>query len=371
MSVINKMLRDLDGRKSAEGGQPATTEQRHALSQGTFVVSDTSRRKKRLFLPASLVLTVLLIAGVAAWWQKIQLHNVVGNVEPTQSTSFNASLATKDEVMVVGAQATGVPAVRVVDAAPDTSASARSFVPPAVAQSSTPASRSSAVLLLRADNTFKSPPRVVEAPKASVVAGQRPVSTPPASAAEPVTTAPTVAQTQQPSGKRVESVNVALAHAQNLWNAGSREPAMEHLRQTLGTAQRAHMNGSATENISNLISLIRELARMELVEGQVSRAMQTLTRMESVVSGSADVWAMRGNAAQRLGRHAESASAYLEALKLRPDESRWMLGAAVSLAAQGQTASAAEWAEMARNGGALSPELAAYFRQLGVPLRER
>lgn len=72
-----------------------------------------------------------------------------------------------------------------------------------------------------------------------------------------------------------------------------------------------------------------------------------------------------------LRRHEESASAYLMALKLRLEEARWMLGAAVSLAAQGQTARAAELAEKARAGGVLSREVATYLRQLGVPLRER
>jgi Flp pilus assembly protein TadD len=77
---------------------------------------------------------------------------------------------------------------------------------------------------------------------------------------------------------------------------------------------------------------------------------------------------MRGNAAQRLGQHAEAVHSYQRALALRPDETRWMLGAAVSLAAQGQTAAAGEWADKARVMGALRPELAAYLRQLGVTI---
>jgi hypothetical protein len=47
------------------------------------------------------------------------------------------------------------------------------------------------------------------------------------------------------------------------------------------------------------------------------------------------------------------------------------LAAAVSWAAQGQTVKAAELAEKARVGGALSPEVVSYLRQLNVPLRER
>ena len=141
------------------------------------------------------------------------------------------------------------------------------------------------------------------------------------------------------------------------------------MRDALGAAERANMAGTPVDGNSVLAALARELARMELAEGRVSQTLAMLIRLEPVLSGVADVWAIRGNAAQRLGRHAESAAAYQTALKLRPNEPRWMLGAAVSLAAQGQTQAAAELAEKARAGGVLSPEVAAYLRQLGVILR--
>jgi Flp pilus assembly protein TadD len=108
---------------------------------------------------------------------------------------------------------------------------------------------------------------------------------------------------------------------------------------------------------------------MELADGQVSQALTVLTRLEPQLSQLADVWAMRGNAAQRLGRHTEAAQSYQKALTFKPDEPRWMLGAAVSLAAQGQTAAAAELADKARSMGALRPEVASYLRQLGVTMR--
>lgn len=129
--------------------------------------------------------------------------------------------------------------------------------------------------------------------------------------------------------------------------------------------------GGASGNSPVLVPLVRELVRMELAEGQAGRALELLTRLEPLLTNQADLWAVRGNAAQRLGRHQESANAYLRALKIRPDEPRWMLGAAVSLAAQGQTGAAADLAEKARAGGALSREVATYLRQLGVPIRDQ
>jgi tetratricopeptide (TPR) repeat protein len=159
----------------------------------------------------------------------------------------------------------------------------------------------------------------------------------------------------------------ALTQAQNLWRSGSHVPAVELLREALAVVERS---AKPSGNNSELASLARELARMELADGRTGQTLALLTRLEPLLSGFADIWAIRGNAAQRLGRHEESAAAYLMALELRPDEPRWMLGAAVSLAAYGKTVSAAEFAEKARTAGVLSPDVASYLRQLGVSLRE-
>ena len=125
----------------------------------------------------------------------------------------------------------------------------------------------------------------------------------------------------------------------------------------------------AGESGTLLAQAVREIVRMELAQGHPVAALDLLQRLEPQLANQADVWALRGNVAQRLGRHAESVQAYLSALKLRPGEARWMLGAAVSLAAQGQTAQATELAEQARQRGGLSPEVESYLRQQGVVLR--
>ena len=110
---------------------------------------------------------------------------------------------------------------------------------------------------------------------------------------------------------------------------------------------------------------------METVQARHAAVLAVLKRYEPVWAAQADLWAVRGNAAQRVSNYAESVQAYRMALKLRPGESRWMLGAAVSLAAQGQTAAAAELVEQARAVAVASPEVLLYLRQLGVPVPER
>jgi MSHA biogenesis protein MshN len=141
------------------------------------------------------------------------------------------------------------------------------------------------------------------------------------------------------------------------------------MREAVAVTERAQ-SGLTTEAAASVLApLVRELVRMELSEGRVSAVLEVLTRLEPALSGQSDLWAVRGNAAQRLARHAESVRAYQMALKLRPGEPRWMLGAAVSLAAQGQLTEAAELAEAARAIGTVSPEILAYLRQAGVALR--
>ena len=160
-----------------------------------------------------------------------------------------------------------------------------------------------------------------------------------------------------------------MTQARNLWNAGSRETALDAMRQAVAVAERAQASTPDPVALPAFQTLVRELARMELAQGQVSQLLEQLVRLEPLLADQADLWAVRGNAAQRLGRHQESIYAYGMALKLRPGEPRWMLASAVSLALQGQLAAAAEQAEKARAAGAVSPEVLAYLRQLGVSLR--
>jgi tetratricopeptide (TPR) repeat protein len=169
--------------------------------------------------------------------------------------------------------------------------------------------------------------------------------------------------------KRQGAAQETLAHAQSLWAAGSHEQALELMREAVAVAERAYNAGTLPADSPVLASLVRELARMELAEGRVGRVLELLTRLEPALSRQADLWAVRGNAAQRLARHQEAVQAYLKALELRSDEPRWMLGAAVSLAALGRLDAAAEQVERARSLGAVSPEILAYLRQAGVPLK--
>ena len=162
----------------------------------------------------------------------------------------------------------------------------------------------------------------------------------------------------------------ALTQSQSLWNNGSHEAALDLARQALDMAERALALNPHVPVTPMMPSLAREVARMELAEGAPGQAYALLVRLEKVLGPDADVWALRANAAQRLGSHQECIDAYAMALRQRPREQRWLLGSAVSMAALGQTTDATAIAERARAVAPISKEVLAYLQQMGVQVRE-
>jgi tetratricopeptide (TPR) repeat protein len=165
--------------------------------------------------------------------------------------------------------------------------------------------------------------------------------------------------------------NEALAQAQNLWNAGSRDAAIDLLRDAVALAARSGTVGVGANGNALLLPLVREVTRMQLADSRYAAVWDLLTQLESQLGNQADLWAIRAHAAQRLGRHQDSVHAYMAALQSRPNEQRWLLGAAVSLAALGQTESASEMADKARAVGPVSKDVQVYLRQMNVPLKDQ
>jgi tetratricopeptide (TPR) repeat protein len=160
-----------------------------------------------------------------------------------------------------------------------------------------------------------------------------------------------------------------LAQSQNLWNSGNHDAAIDLLRDALALAE--HAGPADTSASAVQLPLLRELTRMQLADARFAAVWELLTRLEPLLVRQPELWAIRANAAQRLGHHQDSVHAYLTALQARPTEQRWLLGAAVSLAALGQTSSAAEMAEKARSVGPVSKEVLNYLRQMNVFIRDQ
>ncbi len=364
MSVINKMLRDLDARRADGAGSGQLRQASLSGMHGTASVPSSAQRPVVQFGRWLLLILLLLATGIAAAW-----YLGLGMFSPPPAPPV---------AVIESTAAVPVPAA----SAPESVASAATEPPVVVAASPV---RPETEPPVAAEPPFaRKKNRRSEAanPEAAVaLAPERPErndrkrpAAAPANNLTPVPDQPASLPAAQPAGGSPPAVNTppqrgqtaareTLAQAQALWNAGSREAALDLVREAVGVLERVQPVDAAL-----LAQLVREQVRMELALGRPGAVLALLSRLEPLLSGQADLWAVRGNAAQRLGRHEESVQAYLSALQLRPGEARWMLGAAVSLAALGKTEAAAQQAEQARALGPISPEVLTYLRQAGVPL---
>ncbi|MBC7704982.1 MAG: hypothetical protein H7274_13695 [Rhodoferax sp.] len=407
MSVINKMLRDLDHRQGAnatdtpDGVTPAASALRHGT---TSVAMDHRVGSRAPIHSARLWWGMACLAGVAAalggwfWWSTtpsvmpLEAATAPAMARPLQTVSPPASVPVAASVLVATAAPSPDAGGETVDApsAPpanlrvtamtlrmEPSLSARRALdallstpaPVAVRTPAAPPPQTSVSSPATAASVAAPQPALAAAPPLTSAADRPKARAPAANAAAPTTlatdnSAPAIQRQQQAGGD-------AMAQAQNLWNSGSHDAAIDLMQQSIAAAERSVKAGTAAGGATVvLVPLVREMARMQLAEARFGAVWEMLTRLEPLLGNQADLWAIRANAAQRLGRHPDSVHAYMMALQSRPDEQRWLLGTAVSLAALGQTTSAAEMAEKARAVGPVSKDILAYLRQTGVPLRE-
>lgn len=370
MSVINKMLRDLDHRANPlAAAQPGPA----ALRQGTASVSIDTLASPQPPAAVSARLWLGLLAAAAAavggwmWWESAAIAPIVPGV-----VNAVAPVAVAPPVVAASSSADAVPepSIASVILRMEPSLSARKALdallstPVPVAANARPASAPPPA----AAAAVAAPPAPA-APAAPQLAASRATGTKATISATAPTasgeSAPVLQRQQQASGD-------ALTQAQALWTSGSRDAAIDLMQQSIAAAERsAKTSAPGTASTAVLVPLVREMARMQLAEARFGAVWEMLTRLEPLLGNTPDLWAIRANAAQRLGRHQDSVHAYMMALQSRPDEQRWLLGTAVSLAALGQTTSAAEMAEKARALGPVGKDILAYLRQAGVPLRDQ
>ena len=378
MSVINKMLRDLDQRQAKTNASAAPQASHSGLQAGTSVLGDYHKAAAQAsgaipryarFVRLILACTVLALIIGAAWWMAQRVApstDLVGAgtvvaaapAAPAVLAQPAASLPVAVEPLVAPlvAAAVSTPALpqSPIPAKPDRMALA---LPLVAMPTPTPAALTAA--------------STASAKRESTSLGLRMETTLTLSKLAELVAAPERAPVQASELPKGPTPNEALERAQALWHTGSRDAAIDLLQDAVAVAERAGAGSSFAQGNPVLLPLVRELTRMQLAESRHGAVWDLLTRLEPQLGAASDLWAIRGNAAQRLGRHQDSVLGYMAALQSRPNEQRWLLGAAVSLAALGQTSSAAEMAEKARAVGVVSPEVLAYLRQMGVTLKDK
>lgn len=366
MSLINKMLQDLDKRGGAGDGADHPQELK--------AVPPPERDRRPLLLAGAGVAAAVLAAGGWYGWQYWQGH-----------------------------RAPPAPAPRVVvDQVPP---GARGLPPPAPApasQSAVPEPASKPVAVSPTPETTAKPPSTPAPEKAEPVSSSAPparrpgksLPAPMESDQAPASRPPSRAsdagarRAEQPEGvsrreqtPKLESdgayrralvalqegrLSVALA---DLERALDIDPRNEAARQTYVSLLLE--NKRTDEAIRQLRlslgidprqpGLAMVLARLQLERG--GPALDTLMKTLPYAGDSADYLAFLAGVLQREQRHGEAARYYRDALQLAPNNGVWWMGLAISLQADQHPSEAREAFQRARQSNGLTPELQAFIER--------
>ncbi|RZT10785.1 MSHA biogenesis protein MshN [Duganella sp. CF402] len=355
MSLINKMLQDLDAR--ASGGAAS------AVQQDEVKPVPSMERDRRPMLLGGAVAGVLVIAA-GGWygWQYWQAHQapppappqpvrVIDNRVPGQPRFQEPPAAKPAEPASVAAvsAASGVkpaPAAREDDA---TAARGEAKSPrPARSASSHAAEGTDA----RAE---PAPRKAARGPAAAPSTGEGVVQTPKQLSENSYRRALAALQEGRVSAALAELDKAVEIDPRNdaarqtyvslLLENRRTDDAIRQLRLALGIDPRQP-------------GLAMVLARLQLEKG--GPALDTLLKTLPYAGNSADYHAFLAGVLQREQRHTEAADHYRAALQLAPQNAVWWMGLGISLQADQHLPEAREAYNRARSTGGLTPELRSF-----------
>ena len=372
MSLINKMLQDLDARRvqPGTGGDGAWTG-----------VGLPDRRASRAMVAMLALAAVLLLAtaGVLAW-----RYLRAAGPEPAAAPSVKF-------VNAGNAPATAVPAAAV----PATSAAAPAAQKrPAPVQEPVVAMPAPMPAAAVEEPIVTEPPAAAAKPARTAAPARQQPAPPPAVPGVPLEEgAPAFVADRQPavqgrvvtSGQRAEGdyrrATAALQEGRvseairYLEAALETDPLHDAARQTLvgllleskraNDAMRVLRSGLAADPREPAMAML--LARLEIENG--GTGIDTLTRSLPHAQGDASYRAFLAGALQRSERHAEAAEQYRAALRLMPGNGVWWMGLGISLQAGKRDAEAADAYSHALSSGTLSPELRSFTERRLEQLR--
>jgi MSHA biogenesis protein MshN len=109
--------------------------------------------------------------------------------------------------------------------------------------------------------------------------------------------------------------------------------------------------------------MLMTLAHLKVQTNNLESAIDTLLKDEPSARANADYQALLAALLQRKNRHQEATQHYLNAVRLSPNNSNWLVGLGISLQAQGVLVGAAEAFQRALELGTLPPALAETAQQ--------
>lgn len=366
MSLINKMLQELDRRNAMTGAEPLS-----ALQQ-VKAVSPAMRRSDEWFWRT---IAVLVLAALA--WVGWVAHQIQPRAPLVTEQTLNAQAQSrKGSIAASASKPAAAPAPPpVAPAASNTASPAPASAPavPAPAAEAKSAQTSETFKLARTLETpiverAPSPPRP-QAPKPAAKKAN----------AEALVAAPVILD-KRDRGKTNDAAESRFRRAAALLGQGRVSEAEEQL---LGALQSdpAHQPARQTyvallleqQRVPAAQQVLREaldanpaqaafalaLARIHAEQRDYLAALDVIDRAGSAAQ-NADFQVLRGAVLQRLGRHAEAVEAYRRAVQNAPQPGGTWAGLGISLEALGRKAEAAEAFQRALGAGPLNKEVREY-----------
>lgn len=350
MSLINKMLKDLDARAGQPGAAPLPADVRPVVAP----------ERRGPVLRAALVGGALLAvgAGVVGW----KTMQTAPAPTPAPAVLAAAPVAARTAVVVDMPAAAPVQVVDVAPAMPAPTPESEPAPEPAPAPAPAPPPAAKRVTPVAPALTAKPAPRTVPVAKntpAAPVAGR--TATPSQRAENAYRRALGVLE----DGRVTEAIATLQAGLQI-------DPRHEAARQTLvGLLIEAGRPDDAMRQLQAALAidarqpaLAMLLARLQLERG--GPAIDTLMRTLPYAAGNGEYHAFLAGVLQREGRAREAAENYQAALKRAPGNGVWWMGLGIALQADKRDAEALAAFARAQASGTLSPELQAFVeRRLG------
>lgn len=348
MSLVNKMLRDLDARRAGESDRAALP---------PAVTPLAARRELDRGVPWPLLGAALVVAGVAvAAWYGLQTRAPVETPGPVAVATPAPSVG--PDSALPSLRLAGELSVPVV-AAPQKKAS----VAPGVAAKTSNASESAPP---RIASLQAATAPVVAMPKATPTSGEtridKQVRLPsPAERAEIEYRRGVLAQRQGNAEDAAAGYRAALeVHPEH---AAARQTLAALLIEAKRFDEAEELLRKGTELAPVRLASTLALARLKVERNQAPAALELLLKNAAAGENSAEYQGFAGALLNRAGRVAEAVERYQAATRLAPSEGRWWAALGIALEASGKAPEAREAYQKARALPGLPVDLAQHIEQ--------
>lgn len=362
MSLVNKMLRDLDARRAAPG-------ERAALPAAVTPLAARQAPPRNYGLWLGALLVVVGVAAAAGWW----LLSAAPRLAPVLTPSAEPVAAAPSVAPTVVAVAPA-PTIAPADTArqrrkpalvePDLRIDPHLAMLPAArpAAPARPAPDTSPPVAAAARSVVAALPKDVPlAPAAESSINKQPRLPSAAERAEADYRRGILAQRQGQTDEAAARYQAALAeHAEHAAARQSLAALLIELRRydEADALLRKGIHLPAVRLASTLA-----LARLQVERGQTAAALELLLANATAGERSADYQGFTAALLNRAGRHREAAERYQAATQLAPNDGRWWAGLGIALDAEGKTAAAREAYQKAGGLPGLPADLALHIEQ--------